>query len=203
MKWKLKEIRQETDHPFLNYYTLIYDVIENNKHHDYSYYLVSRRKKEELLAYTHQYSTVDGIVIPLYYKDPKTNEVSLMMTRQFRPAVGTYVTSFPAGLKDKDDKDIQETIRREAKEEAGVEIADIEILSQPGPTSSGMSDEFNMVALARIVSFGKTHLEDFEDIGVELVPLQEVRRRLKDNEHYLFPVNIRILCLYLLERFDR
>lgn len=201
MKWTLKNIKKETDHPFLNYYTLTYDVEkEDGTHYDYQYYMVSRRKLEDLLPKTHNYRKPDAVMFPLYYIDEK-GDISLLFTRQFRPAVGTYLMSFPAGLMDPGDKDIKETMIREAREEAGAEITDIEILSYPAPTSSGFSDEINALGLARIVSIGKQHLEEFEDISRKLVPLKEIPSMMNKPEEYYFPCNVKLFLLYLLERF--
>lgn len=200
MKWTLIDIKQETHHPFLNFFTLLYDVEQEDKTHvSYPYFIASRHSKEELVALKKDYSHPDGVVMPLYYKDLTTGKISLLMTRQFRPSMGTYLTSFPAGLIDKNE-DLFTAVKREAKEEAGVEITDLEILAKPGATSSGLSDEINCVVLGRITSFGKTALENCEDISTTLVPLEELPKRL-DDDSYQFPINIRILCLYLLERF--
>ncbi len=202
MKWTLKNIIQETNHPFLNYFTLIYDVeMEDNTHKECSYYMVSRRDKEHLIPITHNYQKIDGVVMPLYYIDPQTKKISILITRQFRPSIDRYVNSFTAGLID-EGEDIKQAIRREAKEEAGVEITDIEILASPGTTSVGISDEINSVALARIVSFGDNSLEEFEDISTKLVALSDIKKVIDNNsDEFYFPVNIKILLLYLLERF--
>jgi 8-oxo-dGTP pyrophosphatase MutT (NUDIX family) len=107
----------------------------------------------------------------------------------------------PAGLMDPEDKDVFETARREAQEEAGCLIDDLELLVSPSTTSSGLSDEINSVVIARIVGHKDKHLEDFEDISSNLVPLKKVKEMLKDTEHYHFPFSIQLIILYLLERF--
>lgn len=201
MKWNLKKVIKETNHNFLNFYTLVYDITkDDNTHYEYEYYIASRHDQEHLLPISKNYEKTDGVVMALYYIDEKSGELSLLFTRQFRPSVSTYLTSFPAGLVDKDDKDITTSIKREAKEEAGVNITDIEILASNGTTSSGLSDEMNVVALARITSFGDKSLEEFEDINTFLVKLKDLKEMLNDKK-YLFPINIKIITLYLLERF--
>lgn len=68
MKWQLKDIIQETNHPYLNFFTLKYLVTEDSGLiKEYSYYLASRHNKDELLAKTNDYSHPDGVTIPLYY----------------------------------------------------------------------------------------------------------------------------------------
>lgn len=201
MKWKLKEIIQETAHPFLNYFTLIYDAEKDDGSvFEVKYYLVSRHKKEELVAKTGRINRPDGVVMPLYHID-ENGEVSFLLTHQFRPAVNNYMTSFVAGLVDKDE-DLFEAAKREAKEESGAIITELELLSGPAPTSVGLSDEPNSVVLGRIVGFEKTNLEDCEDITTDLYSLTTIKNMLNDSR-YIFPVNIRILLLYLIQRFTK
>lgn len=200
MKWTLIDIKQETNHPFLNYFTVTYDIEKEDGHHTYSYYLCSRRDKEHLLPKIKRYSRPDAVMIPLYYLDEKTGKVSVVLTRQFRPAMGTYVTSVPAGLLDDNDEDIFKAAMREAKEEVGADITDLEMLSPSAPTSSGLSDETNAVVLGRITGFENTHLEEFEDIGFKLVPLAKAKEMMEDKDVFM-AVNVRLILLYLLLRF--
>jgi ADP-ribose pyrophosphatase len=201
MKWTLVDVRQETDHPYLNYFTLVYDVEKEDGHHTYEYRMASRHKKEDILPLTHKYDRPDGVLIPLYYVDPKTREVSVLLQKQFRPPIGRYVTSVPAGLMDPGDTDAFMTANREAKEEAGAIITDLELLSPAASTSSGLSDETNAVVLARIDHFTACDKEEFEDISPKLYSLEDVAKMLKDPA-YFFASNIRLIMLYLLYRFQ-
>ena len=203
MEWKLKDIIQETNHPYLNFFTLVYEVSKDGKKSEYRYFLASRHSKETLLAKCHDFSKPDGVLIPLYYINPEDKQIYFLLTRQFRPAVGSYVTSLPAGLADKDDKDSFEVAKREALEEAGAIISDLELISSPSPTSSGLSDEIDSIVLARIERFETSSLEEFEDIKTNLYPLEEVKKMLNDREHCLFPLTIRLILLYLIERFQK
>lgn len=202
MDWKLKGIKKETNHKFLNFYTVTYTITKDNKEHEYPYFMASRKDTDKLLCKTKDYSRADGVLIPCYYIDPTTKEVSLLITKQFRPPMGRYVNSFPAGLMDPSDKDEFETARREAKEEAGVIISDLELLAPASPTSSGLSDEINAVVLGRIEKFETTSLEEYEDIQTKLIPILEVEKLL-NNPSYFFPLQIRMVIKYLLERYKR
>lgn len=200
MNWKLIDIKQETNHRFLNFFTLTYLVTDDNGNDKtYEYYLASRKSKENLLSVTHAYSKPDGVIIPLYYIDEKTKEVSVLLTKQFRPAMGIYVTSVPAGLIEQNE-DLSVSVVREAKEEAGANITDLEVLCPSSSTSSGMSDETNAIVLARITSFEHNNLEEFEDIKIRLVPLKDIDKVLNDPNIFM-AMNIRLLMLYLKERF--
>lgn len=202
MEWKLIDVIQETNHKFLNYFVLVYDVIKDGKHNRYEYYMTSRKNKDELLPVLKKAFRPDGVMIPLYYVDEKTKEVYFLLTSQFRPAIGFKVTSVVAGLFDSNDKDIKEVAIREAKEEAGVDITDIEVLADIGTTSSGFSDETNGIVLARIKGFENKNLEEFEDIKTSLYSREQVKRMLED-KNYFFALEVRTLLLYLLLRFDK
>lgn len=201
MKWKVDKIVQETNHKFLNFFTIHYDVeLDDGTHKKIEYYMVSRKTKDQLRPVSGDYKKPDAVLIALYSIDEVTNEVSVMITTQFRQPMGTYMTSIPAGLMDENDKDIFETARREALEEAGALIDDIEVLANASATSSGFSDEMNSLVLARVVGFDKQNLEEFEDIKSRLIPLKTVKEMMKDPQ-YLFPLHIRIIMMYLIERF--
>ena len=116
--------------------------------------------------------------------------------------MGTYVYSMPAGLMDKDDKSISDVAKREALEEAGANIDDIEIISEGGPTSSGLSDETNAIVLARITSFDKQKLEEYEDIQTKLIPRDEALELLKRKDLF-FSNDVRLAIMYLSLRFDK
>ena len=197
MNWKLIDVIQETNHPYLNFYTLVYEVSDNGEKKEYKYFLASRKKKDELYALTKN-ERPDGVIIPCYYVD-KVGEISLLITSQFRPALNRIVTSIPAGLLD-DGDDVFSCAKREALEEGGVVIDNLELLVPTSPTSSGLSDEVNAVVLGQIVDFKDNHLEEFEDISIKLIKLKEVEKML-DDPSYFFAMNVRLIIKYLLLRF--
>lgn len=202
MDWKLVDVTKDTNHRFLNEYTLHYEVSMGDKTRPYDYFVASRNEPTTLRSITRDYSRPDGVVMCLYEIDSATQEVSVLFTKQFRPALGAYMTSFPAGLLDPEDPDMLVAAKREAKEEAGVEIEDMEILAPACPTSSGLSDELDGFILARIVGKEEKKLEDFEDISTRLVPLKDVPAMMKDPAYHI-PLPVRLCLHYLLERFAR
>ena len=200
MEWKLISIDQETEHRFLNFFTLHYEVTDNGVTKPYSYFLCSRRNKEDLRAKVHDYHRPDGVILALYKTDEKTGEISVLLTKQFRPAIGAYVNSFVAGLLDEGDESEIVAAKREAEEEAGLFIDDVEILSPASPTSTGLSDEMCAFCVGRVIGVSHQHLEDFEDISSRFVSLKELKRMLNDPNEF-FPLNIRLVSLILLQRF--
>ncbi len=197
MNWKLKNIKKETDHPFLNFYTVTYEVDKDGLKYDYPYFMSSRHSEGNLICQTQDTSHPDGVLMPLYYINPETKEISLLVTKQFRPALNKYVSSFPAGLIDPNET-IETTAHREALEEAGVIIDDLELICPPSPTSSGLTDELNAIVMARIINFKSNDLEMFEDINTELVPLKNIEKYM---ETHFFAMQIRLVIKYILLRF--
>ena len=193
MKWTLKDIIQETNHPFLNFFTLVYEVEKDGIKKPYSYFMASRHKKEELYALTKN-KRPDGVLIPCYYINEK-KEIFLLITSQFRPPLNRVVTSIPAGLMDEGD-DVFSCAKREALEEAGAIIDDLELICPPSSTSSGLSDERNSIVLGRIVEFKENILEEFEDISMKLIKLEDVNKMMED-DNYFFALNVRLLIKYL------
>ena len=196
MEWKLTNVIKETDHPFLNYYALVYDVKKDDGHHSYSYYIASRREEKKLRPVTNEYGRPDGVIIPTIYID-KDNKISFIFTRQFRPAINSYVYSVPAGLMDEDDDSIISTAVREVEEEVGAKVFEATELSVARPTSSGLSDEFNAVVLAKVKEFSKQNLEEFEEISSIIVPLEEANDYLDNHKFALQPY---FIIKYLIEK---
>lgn len=201
MKWDLTSVEKETEHPFLNFYTLHYDVEKGDMKKEHRYFLASRKEKDTLRPITKEYKRPDGVVVALY-RFNENNDVEILLTKQFRPAIGNYVFSLPAGLLD-ENEDLLEAAKREAKEEVGAEdIHDVEILTPLSPTSSGMSDEANAFIMARVDKQENSNLEEFEDISSCFVPIEKCLELFKD-ERYIFPLHARIWILYMAERFKK
>ncbi len=196
LKWELKKVEKETNHPFLNFYLLHYQVSGKEKEH--IYFTASRKDTASLRSLTHDYSHPDGVIIGIYRFNDGVLEI--LMTKQFREPIGTYVFSIPAGLIDKGE-DAIEAAKREAKEESGIiSLKNIEVLTPLSPSSSGLSDESNAFIMAEAVSFSSNSLEEFEDISTKFVPINKCLEMFKDHK-YIIPMQTRLWILYMSERF--
>lgn len=156
-----------------------------------------KKKKRWLSKWKKDYSRTDGVLIPLYFINPKTGLLSTIITTQFRPALNNYVYSIPAGLVD-DNEDLFISAKREALEEVGANISNLELLAKSSPTSSGLSDELNSIVLAKIDSFSSNSLEEFEDIKFKIVAFKDLEEYLKDK---FVALQVQIIFKYLLLRF--
>ena len=123
----------------MNFYVLHYDVLKEGVLKEHRYFLASRKEENGLRPFIHDYSNPDAVVIGLYrFREGK---LEILLTKQFRPAMGNYVFSVPAGLIEGKET-LNEAALREAKEEVGAsKIENIEVLTPFSPTSSGLTDE--------------------------------------------------------------
>lgn len=202
MKWTYKGCTKETDHKFLNFYTLNYEVVkEDGNVKNTKYFLASRNEnKEDLRIVKQDFDRADAVLIGAY--TILDGKLYLLLEKQFRQALNREVVSFPAGLCDKEDKSIEETARRELKEETGYLAKDVTLLLPPSPTSEGLSDECNAVVIAELSHKEKENKEEFEDITAKLYSVSQVKEML-ENKDVLFSNSARLLILYLLERFGK
>lgn len=196
MKWKFIFLNKETDHRFLNFYTLHYEVEKEGKKKETTYFLASRNEnKDEVRIIKQDFNRADAVLIGAYTFI--NSKLYLLLEEQFRQALNHTVFSFPAGLCDKEDKDVFETAKRELKEETGYDACDYKLLLPPSPTSEGMSDECNSVVTCRLLEKGKDDKEEFEDIKARLYSVDEVKKLLDDKD-VIFSNSARLLILYLM-----
>ena len=112
---------------------------------------------------------------------PVTDDGKVVVERQFRYPVGRVLTEIPAGKLDSKQEDREAAARRELREETGYvadELIDLGIFF-PAPA---YSDEAITMYLARGLHLGARELDDGEYINVELVPLEELARRVLAGE---------------------
>ena len=197
MEWKLKEICKETDHRFLNFYTLHYEVGEEKK--PYAYFLASRRELDHLLVSTGDIHRADGVLVVALKEEP---EPSVLVVEVFRPAMGRKVLEFPAGISDPLDQSPFDTARRETKEETGFTLLDPVLLCPPSPTSSGLSDELVAIVMGKVVEAGESALEPFEDISSYFLPIKDIPAFLNDPE-CLMALNTRLVFHLLVEKYQK
>lgn len=94
---RIETIRQLTENRFLNMYELDMKSDTGKKS---SYFVASRAKQTEELKIRTRKNTADGVIIYSLYKDEENGQEKLVLIRQYRCPVDTYVYEFPAGLVD-------------------------------------------------------------------------------------------------------
>jgi ADP-ribose pyrophosphatase len=115
---------------------------------------------------------------------PVSCEGDILLVRQFRPVLGSYVVEFPAGLNDRNES-LRDAARRELIEETGYNAEEIIFLAE-GPISSGLSSELLTVFLARNITPATDLLkqqyppDESEDIEIIKIPLSSLYECLHD-----------------------
>ncbi len=131
----------------------------------------------------------DGVIVFAITKNK-----NVVLIKNFRIPVEKYVVELPAGLLDKKDEKMEDTIRRELLEETGY-IADKFYPLPPVPHAAGISNNLTHYYIAT----GATKVSNLcgnasEDIVVMEIPANELVNYYLNNSEELF--NIRILAMY-------
>lgn len=102
---------------------------------------------------------------------------SLVLVRQFRPAVGTWVIEFPAGLLDEGESP-EACALRELREESGY-LGQVRRVGPAALTSAGLTDEELHLVEVEVSGRGAAAADDDEAIEAYLVPLGALRAHLE------------------------
>jgi ADP-ribose pyrophosphatase len=121
------------------------------------------------------------LIVPVLHA--KRRKPRLVAIKEFRVPVGGYIIGFPAGLLEPGES-LEDAVRREMREETGLEVTAIKRVSPPLYSSAGLTDEAVAVAFVdvRAVPGGTAALDGSEDIEVLLLDYAGVRRLCNDPE---------------------
>lgn len=179
MSKELIEIEKLLDKKFLKFYKAKYRI-ENGKMTDY--FFVSRNDTKNLAMVR---SEIKPTAIEAFTYIKEDDDYKIVMIEEFRSAMNRNFFSFTAGLIE-EDEDYVEAIKREIKEEIGGIAKEIELCQDyPIAICPGLTDEANIFAIVELESLGKQHLEELEDIKVRLFDVDELERKVNNNELYL------------------
>jgi ADP-ribose pyrophosphatase len=106
---------------------------------------------------------------------PVTDELEVVMVRQFRAAIDAEVLEIPAGKRDVPGEDPAVTAQRELGEEVGLRAGQLDLLAR-FHNSIGFSDEQSFVYLGQDLTEVELDLQGIEEqhMVVERVPLERV-----------------------------
>jgi ADP-ribose pyrophosphatase len=128
---KVTGVKKITDYRFLNMFEIFY---QDKTGKDRMWQLASRSPEPKCTS--GEFESADAVVIvPLHLQQQK-----LVIIKEFRVPLGGYQYGFPAGLIDEGES-MFDSVRRELKEETGLQLIDILKTSPPIYSSSGLSDE--------------------------------------------------------------
>ena len=160
--YKLKKL---TDCKWINFFDIVF---QRDGKAERAWHMCSR--KENPIA---EAKKADAVVIVPIIKTAQGNR--LVVTKEFRVPIWDYEYGFPAGLID-GDEDIAETVKRELKEETGLDLVKINQVSRPVYSSAGMSDESCVMVLIEAAGeVSNEWLEEAEDIETLLMDVEQLR----------------------------
>jgi ADP-ribose pyrophosphatase len=163
-RYKLKKL---TDCSWINLFEVLFERKTNSER---SWLMCSR--KDNPIADV----TPDAVVIIATVN--RNGGKRLVVTKEFRIPIWDYEYGFPAGLID-DGEDISETVRRELKEETGLDLVKITHVSTPVYSSAGLTDESCLMVMVEAQGeVSDEWLEDSEDIEVLLLDVDGIEKLL-------------------------
>lgn len=176
---KILKVNPLVETKYLSMYEAEY---KNKNNNNKTWMIASRKNKSEVedIYFNDKEDSIDAVVIIPIHKE----EDKIVLIRQFRIPINSYVIELPAGLVD-GNEGYEEAVRRELKEETGLDLLyiDKEASIDKSYISPGMTDE--SVALIKCYCNGNAcidNLEEDEDIEVVMVNKEEALKLLKSKE---------------------
>ena len=196
---KLKDVRQVSD-GWLKKYILTYELPEGGT---FEYESVSRKGLEEYRHALTANAAGEEPVPDAVCIVPVLPDDSLLLIREFRYPVNSWVIAFPVGLIEEGET-LRDCIDRELREETGYKVRDdfegdpIIPLPQTGFSSVGMGEENVRVVIAYVEPAGDAELSDHELIQTFTLGREDAGRFLDTNKDL-----IGTRCQLLLESVRR
>ncbi|WP_293978506.1 NUDIX hydrolase [uncultured Clostridium sp.] len=173
---KVTNLKALTKTRFLSMYEAEYENRVGNK----KSWMIATRKSEEFLNdkfFKNKKDEDDAVVIAAFHKP--TNKIVLV--KQFRIPVNDFVYELTAGLID-EGEDFKTSVKRELKEETGLDL--VEIISNKSKLylSPGMTDEcVNLVYCTCEGELSTDNMEDDECIEPILISRDEAKEIINGN----------------------
>lgn len=176
---RVKDITSLVETKFISLYNVEY-LNKNNKEKNWT--VASRKKKEVLegIYFENKKDKVDAVIICAYHKDLE----KLVIIKEFRVPINKYIYELPAGLVDSDDLNFESAVKRELKEETGLDLIEIkkDLSCNQVYLSPGMTDE--SAAFVYCICEGEVSsefLEEDEDIEAILISKDEAKEIIKND----------------------
>ena len=187
---RIHKVVKQTDNRFLNMYEL---EVAHRDGKTSPYYMASRMEDPAKIKAVTKDNNPNGVIMYGIYGEQKDKVV---LVRQYRYPIGSYVYEFPAGLVEPGEN-LTEAGVREMYEETGLTFTPVEAgcYTKPFFTTVGMTDE----SCGTVFGYcsgqpTNSHQESSEDIQVIIADRDECRRILKEE-------NVAIMCAYMLMHF--
>lgn len=171
---KLVALRKLHEGKFLTYYVADY-LKDNGKIKSYEF--ISRDKNLTLSTFGHNKPAGVGLV-PL-----SEDKEKVLLQQEFRLATNRFVYNFPAGLIDKDEG-IEQSAKRELKEETGLNLVEVIDVLPPSYASQGTSDELMSILVCTCKGDITPSVFDDEEIIAKWYTKEEIKALLENQNNY-------------------
>lgn len=189
-KSKVTKLNNLIQTKFLSMYEAEYENRVGNK----KSWMISTRKSRETLEskfFEDKKDNDDAVVIAALHKPSN----KLVLVKQFRVPVNDFVYEMTAGLID-DGEDFKTSVKRELKEETGLDLKEIKADKGCLYLSPGMTDEcVNLVYCTCEGELSTEFMEDDECIEPLLISVEEAKEIINSDE------NMDIKCYLVLQNF--
>lgn len=169
---QIKDIKKLTSNKYLNLYELNFES-DGDK---YSYFLASRRKEDDLEIYKNKTDAVKAVPYVI-----KNNKIYVVITKEFRHGINTYIYGTPAGLVDEGETNRQ-AIKRELKEEIGAKVLKLKKVINSSYVSAGLTDETVECYYAKVELKYNQELGETEDINMFLLDVNKIPHFIRSNK---------------------
>jgi len=134
---------------------------------------VDRNNKEQTWFWFRRKGNQKSVAIAAIIKG---DEDKLVITKEYRHPIGGYEYGLPAGLIDQGNS-IEDTIKKEMKEETGLTVTKIHLITPPLFSSTGATDEATAIAFVEVKGKpSQKFLEASEDIETLLLNREEANQ---------------------------
>ncbi len=111
-----------------------------------------------------------------------TEDNKVIMVKQYRHALGETIIEVPGGCVDDTDKNYEEAIARELKEETGYSFSTFDYLGKVSPNPSTNNNMMHMYLARGGVKTGEQQLDHNEEIEVVIIELEELKTLISENK---------------------
>jgi len=167
LKQKIITTAQITNQKWLNLFKVTY---KNSKGKLCNWVFVSRKKSP------YKDSKPDAVVLVATVNTPEGKK--LVVTKEYRASINDYEYGFPAGLIDPG-MTVDETVKKELKEETGLDLVSIGDKSNQVFSSAGLSEESVIIVFVEAAGeISVDYQEEIEDIETFLYDIDDIRKLL-------------------------